>query len=254
MKKIIFVGILFAMIIFGCDEKSTIIQQVNIASPTTSITTVNLPGYYLNVVNGVDYTKDTIHIVSFSTDSIIINVSSVSYANGRVIISLYDSKSVILREDTISGTKSIIIDRSLSGSIKSIRFRSNNFTGILSVSITSVHQQQRKDLIFGIWDWIASYGGGSVITPKSVGYTVKHIYYRDSTFEIYKRDTVFQKGVFSIRRDKRWPSYPDSGLVMFRIFSNTNTWNSAVEFNGQDTLMFAGVGALDADGELFSRK
>lgn len=60
--------------------------------------------------------------------------------------------------------------------------------------------------IFGSWRWVKSVGGiaGMTITPQSAGYNLTQVYGNDSTFKMFKKDSVMLSGKFLITRNYKY--------------------------------------------------
>jgi len=60
--------------------------------------------------------------------------------------------------------------------------------------------------IVGSWRWVKSVGGiaGMTITPQSAGYNLTQVYGSDSTFKMFKKDSVMLSGKFSITRNYKY--------------------------------------------------
>lgn len=57
--------------------------------------------------------------------------------------------------------------------------------------------------VTGSWRWVKSVGGigGVTLTPQNTGYAFTQIYGADSSFKMYKKDTLTISGKFSITKN-----------------------------------------------------
>jgi len=60
--------------------------------------------------------------------------------------------------------------------------------------------------ITGSWRWVKSVGGigGVTLTPQSSGYSFTQVYGADSTFKMYKKNSLTLSGKFSITRNYKY--------------------------------------------------
>jgi hypothetical protein len=101
------------------------------------------------------------------------------------------------------------------------------FAALVLLSISSCNKEglsrPTSTLITGSWRWVKSVGGigGVTLTPQSTGYAFTQIYAADSTFKMYKKDTLILSGKFSITQNYKYSATETFDLLKINDLNPT---------------------------------
>ncbi|WP_184545280.1 hypothetical protein [Mucilaginibacter sp. FT3.2] len=103
------------------------------------------------------------------------------------------------------------------------------FTALALCSVSSCNKSSSpgpaSTSITGSWRWVKPVGGigGFTLTPQNTGYAFTQVYGADSSFKMYKKDSLQVSGKFSITKNYK--------------YSNTETLN-LLKINDQNPTSF----------------
>ena len=112
----------------SCRETST---TTEVHDNTNSPVTANVTNSFTYTVNGDQFSENSQNDLSFSSDSLVVTLSSINYLSGQAIISVKDSQNVSVFVDTVKSNKTIAITHLKTTRPKQCNVTSSNLTAKL---------------------------------------------------------------------------------------------------------------------------
>jgi hypothetical protein len=188
----------------SCKEQALVIAPEETPPPTISVS--NLPEAFDLSLAGKNLTDTLGYMLSFTSDSLCWAFAVSGATSGSLKVQIFDTLGLALFQDSsyinIAHTKCF-----KSKNIpRIIRFIFSHFTGTAAFALHAGPSSPEAQDLLGAWEWTSSYVGlplGRTLTPQTEGYTCQVYFMPDSTFAMFRNDSLLaSRGTYSVSFDE----------------------------------------------------
>lgn len=238
LSRIVLGGVL-AVVLSTCKESDPVVSAVD--TPSSVVDVSNTSNAFTLSLQASSYTDILTYQLSFETDSLFRTLVINGFGEGSIIIEVLALNKLPLHQD------SVFLDGIRTSYIKcvsipsQVRVTAKNFTGSVAFILRGIEPPTPPITVLGAWEWLYTWEGpwGKTLSPYSEGYTCQIYFMPDSTFSMFRNDSVLVcRGAFSVLSEYSVAVtkavFPLPGLRMAYYFPSANELKLSLDITAYD--------------------
>ena len=187
----------------SCKDQISLIAPEETPPPTIAVS--NLPEAFEFTLTGKNLTDTLSYVLSFSSDSLLWSLAVSAVTSGSLQIQILDTLDVAVFQDSSSNNIAQTKSFKIKSHPRTVRLIFSHFTGATAFALHAAQVLSEAQTILGAWEWTSSDAEAftRTLTPQTEGYTSQVYFMSDSSFAMFRNDTLLVcRGKYSVTFDE----------------------------------------------------